>query len=199
MMKVSFGLKVHSGWAILVVVGEPNGHLAVVDCRRMELTDEMWARQPYHAARNLEPNAAHNLIKCGFEAAHEIASRHMRETVIRERGRGNEVSGCGVLVGNPMPDWSVEEIIAVHVRMHRAEGALFRNALVDAAKAAGLRVSMIPEKMLTAYAQNALRTPGSALTEKITTLGKAAGAPWGKDQKEAALAALIALQPAGRT
>ena len=46
----------------------------------------------------------------------------MRAAVKRERERENEVAACAVLVGQSMPDWSVEEILAVHFRMHKAEG-----------------------------------------------------------------------------
>ncbi len=35
-MKVAFGMKVHSGWAALAVVGNCDGDLAVVDRRRLE-------------------------------------------------------------------------------------------------------------------------------------------------------------------
>jgi hypothetical protein len=31
-----------------------------------------------------------------------------------------------MLVANPMPDWSIEEIPGVHFRMHNAEGVLSR-------------------------------------------------------------------------
>ncbi|MBZ5500425.1 MAG: hypothetical protein LAP85_28860 [Acidobacteriia bacterium] len=99
-----------------------------------------------------------------------------------------------VLVANPMPDWSIEEILAVHFRMHKAEGVLFRDALVRATKACGLRLIEIPEKLLTKHAEKALGSPASGLMRKVTTLGKVVGPPWGKDQKDAALAALIALQ-----
>ncbi len=93
-----------------------------------------------------------------------------------------------------MPDWSTEEILAVHFRMHKAEGVLFRDALVDATKACGLRLVTIPEKLLTKHAARALATSVNGLVKEITTLGKFAGPPWGKDQKDAALAALVALQ-----
>jgi len=33
-----------------------------------------------------------------------------------------------------MPDWSTDEILAVHFRMHKAEGELFRDALVRAGR-----------------------------------------------------------------
>ena len=52
-MKVSFGLKPHSGWAALVVLGTDAGNLQVLDRRRIELVEDdgtEWAKQPYHAA-----------------------------------------------------------------------------------------------------------------------------------------------------
>jgi hypothetical protein len=93
-----------------------------------------------------------------------------------------------------MPDWSVEEILAVHFRMHKAEGSLFRDALVRAGKACELRLVEIPEKTLAPHAEAALGIPAGSLAKEIAKLGKTAGPPWGKDQKEAALAALVALR-----
>ncbi|MBI1748733.1 MAG: hypothetical protein HYR55_19425 [Acidobacteria bacterium] len=193
-MKVAFGMKAHSGWTALVVVGQRDGDFLVVDRRRIELVEDEWAKQPYHAAENLQPDAARDVVKRGVEAAHRIAVREMRTAVQREQERGNEVTACAVLVGSPMPDWSVEEILAVHFRMHKAEGVLFRDALVRAAKACGLRPAEIPEKLLTKRAQSALGATVSGLMKKTATLGKSVGPPWGKDQKDAALAALVALQ-----
>jgi hypothetical protein len=193
-MKVAFGMKAHSGWAALVVVGEREGDLVVADRRRIELVEDEWARQPYHAAEDLKPDAARDVVKRGVEAARRIAVREMRAAVKREQGRGNEVTACAVLVVDPMPDWSVEEILAVHFRMHKAEGVLFRDALVRAARACGVGLVEIPEKLLTPHAESAIGTPASSLTKEIARLGKSAGPPWGKDQKDAALAALVALQ-----
>jgi len=193
-MKVAFGMKAHSGWAALVVLGERGGDFVVVDRRRIELVDDEWARQPYHAAEDLKPDAARDVVKRGVESASRIAVREMRAAVKRERKRENEVAACAVLVAGPMPDWSVEEILAVHFRMHKAEGVLFRDALVRSAKVCGLKLVEIPEKMLTPHAERALGTPASSLAKEIARLGKVAGPPWGKDQKDAALAALVALQ-----
>lgn len=193
-MNVAFGMKAHSGWAVLVAVGERDGGLVVADRRRIELVEDEWAKQPYHAAEDLKPQAARDVVKRGVEAARRIAIREMRAAVKRERERENEVAGCAVLVVDPMPDWSAEEILAVHFRMHKAEGVLFRDALVRAAKACGLRLVEIPEKMLTSHAERALGAPASGLAKEIAKLGKAAGPPWGKDQKEAAIAALVALR-----
>jgi len=192
-MKVAFGITAHSGWAALVVVGKRDGNFLVVDRRRIELVEDEWAKQPYHAAEDLKPAAARDVVERGVEAAHRIAVREMRAAVKREQERENEVTACAVLVANPMPDWSIQEILAVHFRMHKAEGVLFRDALVRATEACGLRLVAISEKLLTKHAERALRTPASDLVKEIAALGKPVGPPWGKDQKDAALAALVAL------
>jgi hypothetical protein len=43
-----------------------------------------------------------------------------------------------------MPNWSTDEILAVHVRMHKAEGALFRDVLVAGARACDLKLPPPP-------------------------------------------------------
>ena len=192
-MNVAFGMKAHSGWAALVVLGKQNDEFVVVDRRRIELVENEWAKQPYHAAEGLKSEVARDLVQRGIDAAHKFAVREMRAALKREADRKNEVKACAVLVGSPMPDWSVDEILAVHFRMHKAEGVLFRDALVHAAKECKIKAVEIPEKELSNYAERELKTPAGKLASQLSLLGKAAGPPWGKDQKEAALAAMIAL------
>ena len=98
-----------------------------------------------------------------------------------------------MLVGEGMPAWSVDEILAVHFRMHKAEGVLFRDALLEAARACGLRTLEIPEKQLMKHAQAALSMTPASLDAKVTSLGRPLGPPWARDHKDAALAALMAL------
>lgn len=193
-MRVAFGLKAHSGWAALVGLGESDGGLVVVERRRVELVEKEWARQPYHAAEGLQPDAARKLVKQGIDAAYRIALGEMRTIVTEARGRKNEVAACAVLVGNRMPEWSVDQILAVHFRMHQAEGVLFRDALIYGARECGLKVLEIPEKTLSTYAEQTLNSPFAKLAAQITILGKLAGPPWTKDQKDATLAAMIALR-----
>ena len=196
-MKVVFGMKAHSGWAALVVLGARSGELQVIDRRRLELVEEKeasWAKQPYHAAEHLNAGDARDLVRRGIVTARRIAVRETRTAVKRAREAGHEVAACAVLVVDPMPDWTVDEILAVHFRMHKAEGVLFREALVRAAGACGLKLLAIPEKQLDEYAERALATSLNSLRKKIASLGKSAGPPWGKDQKDASLAAIIALQ-----
>ena len=196
-MKVAFGMKAHSGWAALVVLGTRSGELQVVDRCRVELVEKeeaSWAKQPYHAAERLNAGDARDLVTRGLVTARRIAVREMRTAVDRARQAGHEVDACAVLMADPMPDWTVDEILAVHFRMHKAEGVLFRDALARAAEACGLRFLGIPEKQLDEQAERALATSVNSLRKTIASLGKSVGPPWGKDQKDASLAAMIALQ-----
>jgi len=192
-MKIAFGLKAHSGWAALVVLGFDGGNFEVVERRRVELVEENWQKQPYHAAEELESREAEMLVKRGVQAAHRNAIREIRAAIKRAKRNGHSIVGCAVLMGEPMPDWSVAQILAVHFRMHKAEGVLFREALAKAATKCALKIVPVPEKQLNDYAVRILGTPISRLANSIALLGKEIGPPWGKDQKDAALAAMIAL------
>lgn len=196
-MKVAFGMKAHSGWAALVGLANPGDELQVVDRRRIELVaenDASWAKQPYHTAEDLNAADARVLVRRAIESARRNALREIRLALKRARAAGYEVDACAVLMGQPMPDWTVEEILAVHFRMHKAEGVLFRDVLARAATACGLRFVRVPEKELAEYAEQALATSTNRLHKTIASLGKSVGPPWGKDQKDASLAAMIALQ-----
>jgi len=192
-MKVAFGFKTHSGWAVLVVLAQQTEGLVIVERRRVELVEESWAKQPYHAAEGLERQTARDLVKRGVEAVHRVALRELKAAVKRERDRKNEVVACSVLVGSPMPDWNTDEILAVHFRMHKAEGALFQNALVRAAEVCKLHTIPVYEKELMVQASSQFGTHTDLFLKNIAALGKTVGPPWGKDQKDAALVALMAL------
>jgi len=192
--KAAFGFKAHSGWAALVVLGTRDVDLEILERSRVELVEEEWAKQPYHAAEVLQPAEARKVVKRGIDAAKRIALHEMRLAVERTRESGFEVRNCGLLVGTPMPDWSVDQILAVHFRMHKAEGVLFRDVLAEAADGCDLKLVAIPEKSLFEYAETALKTSANSLSQRIAALGKSVGPPWSKDQKEATLAAMIALR-----
>lgn len=192
-MKVSFGFKAHSGWAALVVVGGSKNKPEIVDRQRIELVEEEWAKAPYHAAEELEEAEARALVSKGIQAAHKNAKRQIRELIKRHEGIGNEVVGCAVLMGNPMPEWSTDQILAVHFRMHKAEGVLFREALASASQFCKLPFVPVSEKELNEFAVTKLKCSSKMLIKTLTGLGKQNGPPWGSDQKEATLAALIAL------
>ena len=137
------------------------------------------------AAAGLPPGEARATVERGVKAGRRCALREMRKAVALERSRGNSVAACAVLVGNPMPDWTTDEILAVHFRMHKAEGVLFRDVLARASRACRITTVEVPLATLPTHTR---------LTTQAAALGKTAGPPWGKDQKDAALAALVAME-----
>ena len=85
-MKVAIGLKAHSGWGVLVVVGLDDGEYHILDRLRIELIEEKdatWAKQPYHAAEGLEADAASAVITLGIaEAQTDRTSRDASGTTL---------------------------------------------------------------------------------------------------------------------
>jgi hypothetical protein len=199
-MKVAFGLKAHSGWAVLVVIGDGDGEVCVVDRRRIGLVEEAnraWAGAPYHAAEEMSAVPARRLVERAGAEARLCAVRKMRLALERAEEAGHEIVACAVLTPAPMPDWSIEQIRAVHFRMHKAEGVMFPDALARAAETCGLRLLAVAEKDLAAHGEQALAMPAGDAMKKVALLGKGIGPPWGADEKKATLAAMIALRTCG--
>ena len=120
-MRVGIGLKARTGRAILVAVG---GDLTAPQfIERVEfktLPDGAFA--PYHVAAELKPAEARKSVERDIAIAHRLAEDAIRAAVTRLRDAGHEIAGCTALIGPGMPDWTTEQIIAVHIRMHQAEG-----------------------------------------------------------------------------
>src|SRR5258708_16506400 len=141
----------------------------------------------------LDRNEAEVVVTRGIQSAYEIAIRELQTEIEHLWTYGHEIAACALITPSPMPDWSIAEILSVHFRMHKAEGMLFPAALANAAKECGLKVVKITEKGLDEAAKEAFGRQLASTVVKLAAVGKAAGAPWGKDQKNAALAAVIAL------
>lgn len=199
-MKVVIGLKAHSGRTALVALGFGKEGAEVVDRRRIDLFEPggEWVKAPYHAAEELEPAEARRLVERGVKAAHRHAVRAMREAVERIRDLGHAPVACAVLSGAPMPSWTTAEILAVHFRMHKAEGALWRDVLAEGASLVGLQVVPVPEKELPRVAARVLGETWPAIVAQVESYKAKIGPPWGKDQKEAAIAALVGRRNARR-
>jgi len=195
-MKVALGFKSHSGWAAMIAIGEDGHGFQVIDRGRIELIEEgeTWAKQPYHAAEEHEATDAEILVEKGIDSARRTALSQMRESIRRLRKSGHDAVICGVIVPTPMPNWSTAEILAVHFRMHKAEGVLFPDALCRAADACKLPLARVPEKQLDGLAEKVLMMPTEKSKEMLVALGKSIGPPWGRDQKVASLAAMIAFK-----
>jgi len=133
-------------------------------------------------------------VKESIGRAQKLATAAIRDAVKRCKAAGHDVVGCGVLVGTGMPEWTTDEILAVHVRMHKAEGELFRDVLVEGARACGFEPATLPDKSAFDAAAKKLGVTRAKLDGELAAIGKAAGPPWARYQREAAAAALVALR-----
>lgn len=189
-MKIAIGFKAHSGWTAAVAIGLRDDHPWLVERQRMELVeagDAASTRQPYHAAAGLPPDEAQIVVRRGIAAARRVATDRIDYWLRQLSLHGHNIAGCAVLTASPMPAWTTEQILAVHIRMHKAEGVLFPDALAAAVASCGIPLGLVPEAAL-----GALTRSSCPWLDDVASLGKWAGPPWGADQKHATLAALVA-------
>jgi hypothetical protein len=191
-MQVALGIKARTGRAILVAVGTEAAAPQCLERLEMKLLPD-GAFAPYHAAEGLPLQEAHIVVQRAIAEARALARSSIASIVKRLQLTGHTVQRCGVLEGRGMPSWSTEDILALHVRMHKAEGELFRQVVADGARACKLEVVSLPSDTPVEAAARALELTRPKLNTLIIALGKQVGPPWGKHQKEAAAAALAAL------
>jgi hypothetical protein len=196
----AIGIRPHSGWAALVVVAGSPGAIEVIDRRRVVITapNDQGARQPYHFAKerfdkdeNLA-NAERYLAGCA-DVSEELAWNALRETILDARRRDKAIASCAILLaaGRSLP--ALPKILASHPLIHTAEGEFFRQSFRGAGERLNLRVSGIREKDLEQVARSAFGAKANSLQSEIASLGRTLGPPWTTDQKNACLAALLAL------
>ena len=195
MSRAALAFKPRTGRAVLVMLAGDLHEPRVIERSEIALLpDGEFA--PYHAAEGLERQAAGTHVRESIARAQDLATRAVRSAAKRCAEAGHELCGCAVLVGTGMPDWTTEEILAVHVRMHKAEGEIFRDVLVRAVGTCGIELTTLPDKTAIDAAAKKLGVTRARMDADLAALGKAAGPPWGKYQKEAASAALVVLKQA---
>jgi len=186
-MRIALGFRAHSGWAALVAVSGTIAAPRVLERRRIVIADPEipGSKQPYHAAAGLPFDQAGTLVGDAIESSRALALEAISATVKSFRSQGHEVAGCGVLLGSGKALPELQKVLASHALIHTAEGEMFREVLVWAARECRLPVTGVPEKSLD-----------TASLHSIGSLGRLIGPPWTQDQKHATLAALMALEPA---
>jgi len=190
----AIGFRVHSGWAVVVVVtGSPRAP-SVLDRRRIEIADRaiQGSVQPYHFAKELGLKKAESFLKRCADSSCALAHAALHKA-IDDLGGAHEVVGCGILLGSGRPMTTLEATLASHAAIHSAEGELFREALIRASEQFGLSCQGVREKELYMVAAAKFGLPSDDLHRRVNELGKSLGPPWTQDEKGAALVGWLAM------
>ena len=187
--RAGIGFFAHTGWAVAVALSGRADAPRLALRRRVELWEGRDAHV-YHRAAEADPVAASQIVA----RAEDLSRRKASEALDSLRAElGPSLAGVVIVGGSARIPGDLVAVLRSHPLVHSAEGALFRSALVAAAGAADLPVRVVAAREIQTRAAEAVRVSVAELSRRIAELGLTAGSPWGKDQKDCAAAAWLAL------
>jgi len=160
-MRRAMGISVHTGWAACVVVGGSHAKPEIVANRIIEILAGA-ERFCFHRAADMKLAEAAKWIAVIGAQARVNAERALAPLLVLDPSTCAIVAKVGAA-----PDLAA--VLGSHSRIHAAEGYFYRDILQAACP--------LPSRVI----------PGASLD--ASRVGKLAAAPWGRDQKLAALAA----------
>ena len=195
MKRAALGVRIHSGWGVLVAVSGAADSVEILDRRRIVTTDPgiPGANQPYHYAKSFGLTESETYLANCAAASERLALEAVAEAARELKGQNYNIAGSAVLLASGRPLPSLSKILASHALIHTAEGEFFRNAIRKACQRLEIRVTAIRERELEERGKTAFGNAASRVQRRISSLGSSIGPPWTKDHKMAALAAAILL------
>ena len=195
MKRAALGLRMHSGWGVLVAVSGDARSVGVLDRRRIVITDPSipGAKQPYHYAVGLGLAESERYLANCAAVSERLALEALVEVVRELKGQNYLIVGSAVLLASGRPLPSLSKILASHALIHTAEGEFFRDAARKACERLEMQVTAIRERELEERTRTVFGQEASLVQRRISSLGSSVGPPWTKDHKTAALAAATIL------
>ena len=189
--RTALGLRIKSGWAMVVLVAGPARAPSVLDRRRIELSDPVRprTRQPYHAGFGTA-QTSRTVIARLVRVIERRAARSLR-VLVREYGRrGVRPRAAGLVVGSVIDP---NRIGNPHIRAHALEGALFRRVAVGGLEALRIGSTVVVEREVYGAAARAARLTERQLKGMVAELAGQVRGRWRSEEKTAAAAACLAL------
>ena len=188
--RAALGIKVRTGRAVVVVMGGPTDAPRILAKAHIQVAFTFDEGAVYHVAQELPVDEARELLRRAEARFTELARSELAAIV---KNLDTKIAAA-LMVAPPekrLP--KIDSILKVHPLVHAAEGELYRRVFATAARAVGAGPTRVAAGDLTQRASKALEMTPAKLTARLSALGKASGKPWAADQKEAALAAWLAL------
>ena len=191
-LPVAIGMRVKTGRATALVVAGTRAAPRLLERRELQLHDPKvpYSGQPHHAALELDEKKAAPVTRRALETVRALGRSELEAAIRAVAAAGHQLRGVGLVVGS-LGDPA--KLGNPHVRAHALEGRLYWEVLADAARELDTPCAVIAERDLYEHAAKALGRKPDALRAALAELGKAAGRPWGAEEKCAALAAWSAL------
>jgi hypothetical protein len=161
----------------------------------IDLSDP-WVREsmhPYHQELGDRGPEGVRARRRGCAAAGKAARRAVRSLVRDMRAHGLDPRGAAIVVASFADPARVP---GAHARAHAEEGKLYREAVQGALGACGLRVALLLEKSVRSVAVAQLRLSEQQVDATLKLFVRQVGTPWRAPEKQAALAAWLALSSA---
>ncbi|HTR46603.1 MAG TPA: hypothetical protein VMM16_04355 [Verrucomicrobiae bacterium] len=198
MKRAAVGFRVHSGWAAMVALTLNNGTPTILVRERVHLIETFTYpfRQPYHTAEKMPLKKAAAFIERVRDEAQQVALGIVRKLATDLRAQDCKLTACGVLLSSGRIVANLAQILASHASIHTADGQLFREAILHAAKRCRLVRFSIRERNILGAASKDLRIESDDLARRVAELGRPLGPPWSQDEKLATIVALLAANSA---
>jgi hypothetical protein len=188
----TIGFRVKTARAVAVLLAGPVESPRLLERRDVQLWDPVMpeTKAPYHAALELSEEAGARVVQRARDAVQAIANRAVHELESKLRAGGFKLHGVGLVVGS---DRDPAKLGNAHIRAHASEGRFYREVLEAGAAGRHARSTILVESEAYAKAGTVLGRSPDDLKEALAQLGRAAGRPWGAEEKMATLAAWVAL------
>ena len=193
--RAALGFSVHIGKAAVVAVGGPVDAPEILAKAVVQVATTFEEGAVFHMGQELPLDEARALIRDS-----EVRFTNARATSSRRSSRSS------ARASSPPAWWRrrprrcrrIESILKAHPLVHAAEGELYRRVFSEAAASLGAAPARVPADALARRAAAAAGLTPAKLAARLAAMGKASGKPWAADQKQAALAAWLALASARR-
>ena len=176
-MATALGFRTHTGWAVLCAVraGSPP---TLVTRTRVQLCPSAVPADVYHAAASDRDHLAkaEKLVAL-------VVAKSVKQTRAAIRAAAEDVVAIA-LVNEPRDLPALGRILGSHALIHSAEGDMYREVVAEAGEAEGVPV----------FHFSATDRKAAPHQDLLRTFGEAVGTPWQREHKEAALAAVMALE-----
>jgi len=193
MKSAAFGIRMHSGWGVLVCISGNVSEPEIVDRRCIVVVEPTMegAKQPYHFAETLPlEEAERHLQKCAA-VSERLALTAIREMLEAVNARNYRIVGCAILLASGRALPALPNILASHALVHTAEGEFFRKVAREACERCSIPVVGFRERELDEHANTTFGKAAAGVRRRISDLRSTVGSPWTQDEKTAALAGLM--------